>query len=83
MDTPDAATLRAMQRPLKDLYKQDPGSAVTPLHGRGRFADPGITCTVAGWAGPVRAGLHPATGGEGDDACSGDMLLEALVALLG
>jgi uncharacterized OsmC-like protein len=83
MDTPDAATLRALQRPWKERYKQDPATALTPLHGQGRFTDPGITCTVAGWAGPVRAGLHPATGGEGEDACSGDMLLEALVACAG
>ena len=45
--------------------------------------DPGVTCTVESWAGPVRAGLHPATGGDGSDACSGDMLLEALLACAG
>ncbi len=83
MGTVDAATLRAMQRPLKEQYQQDPASAVTPLHAEGSFEAPGITCTVTGWAGPVRAGLHPATGGDGTDACSGDMLLEALVACAG
>ena len=79
----DPAALRAAQRPLKERYQQDPAAAVTPLHAEGSFADPGVTCTVTGWAGPVRAGLHPATGGDGSDACSGDMLLEALVACAG
>jgi uncharacterized OsmC-like protein len=83
MKTVDASTLRAIQRPLKERYQQDPVSAVTPLQAEGSFGDPGITCTVKGWAGPVRAGLHPATGGDGDDACSGDMLLQALVACAG
>jgi uncharacterized OsmC-like protein len=83
MTTVDATILRAMQRPLKERYQQDPAAAVTPVHGNGTFQDPGITCTVTGWAGPVRAGLHPATGGDGSDACSGDMLLEALVACAG
>ena len=83
VDTLDAARLRAMQRPLKEQYQQDPTSAVTPLHAEGGFQAPGITCTVTGWAGPVRAGLHPATGGDGKDACSGDLLLEALVACAG
>ena len=47
------------------------------------FSEPGITCTVETWAGPVRAGLHPYTGGDGADACSGDMLLQALLACAG
>src|SRR3954465_9584231 len=79
----DAAALRAAQRPLKERYQQDPAAARTQLHAEGSFADAGVTCTVTGWAGPVRAGLHPATGGDGSDACSGDMLLEALVACAG
>lgn len=79
----DAAALRAAQRPLKERYQQDPAAAVTPLHAEGNFDNPGITCTVSTWAGPVRAGLHPATGGDGSDACSGDMLLQALVGCVG
>jgi uncharacterized OsmC-like protein len=79
----DASELRAIQAPLKDRYRSDPSSAETPFHAGGDFRDPGVTCTVDGWAGPVRAGLHSATGGDGSDACSGDMLLEALVACAG
>jgi uncharacterized OsmC-like protein len=79
----DAAALRELQSPLKDSYRTEPRAARTPLAARATFTDPGLTCTVASWAGPVRAGLHPATGGDGNDACSGDMLLEALVACAG
>lgn len=79
----DATTLRALQAPLKDRYRQDPATAVTPLHARADFRDEGVTCTVDGWVGPVRAGLHPATGGDGSDACSGDLLLQALLACAG
>jgi uncharacterized OsmC-like protein len=75
--------LRERQAPLKELYRSDPASARTPLSARGDYRDPGITCTVDAWAGPVRAGLHAATGGDGGDACSGDMLLQALVACAG
>ncbi|MGH3620727.1 MAG: OsmC family protein [Sciscionella sp.] len=79
----DASDLREMQAPLKELYRSDPAAARTPLSARGDYRDRGITCTVDGWAGPVRAGLHEATGGDGNDACSGDMLLEALLACAG
>lgn len=79
----DAAELRAAQAPLKDVYRSDPAAARTPLHASGGFTDRGITATVTGFAGPVRAGLHRATGGDGSDACSGDMLLEALLACAG
>jgi uncharacterized OsmC-like protein len=72
-----------MQAPLKQRYHDDPAAAVTPVTGHGTFADPGITCAVGTWAGPVRAGLHRATGGDGSDACSGDMLMDALVACAG
>ncbi len=75
--------LRAAQAPLRERYKADPAAAWTPLHAAGDHRDGGITCTVSTGAGPVRAGLHPATGGDGDDACSGDMLLQALVACAG
>jgi uncharacterized OsmC-like protein len=79
----DAAALRELQAPLKRQYRDDPDSARTPLGARGDYGDPGITCTVAGWAGPVRAGLHRATGGDGQDACSGDLLLDAVLACAG
>ncbi len=79
----DASSLREIQTPLKDKYRADPDTAITPLSARADYRDPGVTCTVESWAGPVRAGLHPATGGDGTDACSSDMLLEALVACAG
>jgi uncharacterized OsmC-like protein len=79
----DAAALREMQAPLKQRYRDDPGTARTPMHATADFADPGITATVQTWAGPTRAGLHPATGGDGSDACSGDMLLQALLGCAG
>jgi uncharacterized OsmC-like protein len=79
----DAATLRELQAPLKRQYRDEPASADTPIGARGDYRDAGITCTVDGWAGPVRAGLHPATGGHGLDACSGDMLLEAVAGCAG
>jgi len=79
----DAAALRALQAPLKDRYRSEPGAALTPISATADFSEDGITATVAGWAGPVRAGLHPATGGDGADACSAEMLLEALLACIG
>ena len=79
----DAAALRELQAPLKRRYRDDPGSAGTPISAHGDYREPGITCTIDGWAGPVRAGLHPATGGHGLDACSGDMLLEAVAGCAG
>jgi uncharacterized OsmC-like protein len=79
----DSTTLREMQAPLKQGYRDEPASAITALQATGGFGDPGITCTVETWASPIRAGLHAATGGDGADACSGDMLLQALVACAG
>jgi uncharacterized OsmC-like protein len=79
----DAAELRALQAPLKDKYRTEPATAVTPLHANGDFSTHGITAVVSGWAGPVRAGLHRATGGDGSDACSGDLLLQAVLACAG
>ncbi|MGY1697351.1 MULTISPECIES: OsmC family protein [unclassified Geodermatophilus] len=79
----DAAQLREMQAPLKQRYREDPGTACAQMHAEADFSDPGITATVQTWAGPVRAGLHPSTGGDGSDACSGDMLLQALLACTG
>lgn len=79
----EAKALRELQAPLKQRYRADPSAARTPVSADADFRDPGITCTVRTWAGEVRAGLHPATGGDGRDACSGAMLLEALVACAG
>jgi uncharacterized OsmC-like protein len=79
----DATTLRELQAPLKDKYRSESATARTPLHASADYRDPGVTTTVEGWAGPIRAGLHSATGGDGTDACSGDMLLEALLACAG
>ena len=74
--------LRELQAPLKDRYRKDEGSAVITLKAEGRIGD-GVTCSVATGRALVEAGLHPATGGSGLHACSGDMLLEALVACAG
>ncbi|MGF1663821.1 MAG: OsmC family protein [Kineosporiaceae bacterium] len=83
MTTLDAAGLRALQKPLKDRYRADPATARVRGRAVARLTGEGITATVEGWAGPVRAGLHPATGGGGADACSADLLLEALAACAG
>jgi uncharacterized OsmC-like protein len=79
----DAASLRAAQAPVKEQYRTDPASARTPTTARGDYRDPDVTATVEGFAGPVRAGLHPAAGGAGRDACSADLLLQALLACAG
>ncbi len=77
-----AEQLRALQSPLKDRYRTEPASALVTLHARGTLAED-VACTVDTPRGRVEAGLHPATGGTGELACSGDMLLEALVACAG
>jgi len=74
--------LKAKQAPLKDQYKTDPGAAMITLKATGQ-ATAGIVCKVETGRALVEAGLHPATGGTGAFACSGDMLLEALVACAG
>jgi uncharacterized OsmC-like protein len=80
----DAVTLRAVQAPIKDRYKTDPGAALVTLKAEGRLDDPeGLSCSVETGSALVKAGLHPATGGDGMLACSGDMLLQALVACAG
>jgi uncharacterized OsmC-like protein len=79
----DAIELRAAQAPLKRRYRTEPAAARTLLSAHGSFAELGVTATVQTRCGPVRAGLHRATGGDGSDACSGDMLLEALLACAG
>ena len=78
----DAQQLKAMQAPLKERYKQNPSSAVITLRAEGRIGE-GIACRVDTGKALIEAGLHPATGGSGMQACSGDMLLEALVACAG
>lgn len=78
----DAAELRALQAPIKDKYKTEPDAAVITLKANGSLDD-GIACKVETGRAIQIAGLHPATGGSGHELCSGDMLLEALVACAG
>jgi uncharacterized OsmC-like protein len=79
----DSSKLRELQAPLKEKYRADPTAAVVTLRAQGSLAEGGIACKVETGRALVQAGLHPATGGSGLDACSGDMLLEALVACAG
>src|SRR2546430_14240144 len=74
--------LRSLQAPIKDGYRQRPETALVTLRAEGRIGE-GLTCKVETGKALVEAGLHPATGGNGLSACSGDMLLEALVACAG
>ena len=78
----NAEELKALQAPIKDCYRNDPSAAVITLRAAARAAE-GIACRVDTGRAMVEAGLHPATGGSGMQACSGDMLLEALVACAG
>jgi uncharacterized OsmC-like protein len=78
----NAEELKALQAPIKDRYRNDPSAAVITLKAEGRMGE-GIACRVDTGKAIVEAGLHPATGGSGMQACSGDMLLEALVACAG
>jgi uncharacterized OsmC-like protein len=75
--------LREMQAPLKARYRETPEAALVTLRASGEIGDATLTCKVETGRALVEAGLHPATGGSGLDACSGDMLLEALVACAG
>lgn len=79
----DAAQLRAMQAPIKDKYKSDADAALITLRAKGTLDDQNIACKVETGRALAVAGLHPATGGSGMELCSGDMLLEALVACAG
>ena len=79
----DAAALRAMQAPIKDRYKNQPDAALITLKAKGSLDDTNIACKVETGRALAVAGLHPATGGSGMELCSGDMLLEALVACAG
>jgi uncharacterized OsmC-like protein len=78
----DRAGLQAVQKPLKERYREDPDAAVVTLSASGSL-DEGIACSVDTGRAIAQAGLHPATGGDGSQLCSGDMLLEALVACAG
>ena len=79
----EAQELRALQAPLKQQYRDDPSRAVVTLRASGRLDGPGVSCRVETGRALVEAGLHPASGGTGLQACSGDMLLEALAACAG
>src|SRR4029077_14541360 len=74
--TMDKAALQALQGPLKERYRDDPDAARITLSAEGRLGDENVSCSVATGRAMVEAGLHPATGGTGLLACSGDMLLE-------
>src|SRR5262249_17811896 len=79
----DADALRTLQAPLKARYRDQPKAALVTLKARGTLGDDALVCKVETGRALVEAGLHPATGGDGIAACSGDMLLEALVACAG
>ena len=79
----DSAALRALQAPIKERYKSEPQAAVITLKAKGALDDANIACKVETGRALAVAGLHPATGGSGLELCSGDMLLEALVACAG
>src|SRR6476619_623063 len=78
----DSAELKNLQAPLKEKYKVEPASAIITLKAHGRVGE-GVTCNIETSRELIKAGLHPATGGTGLLACSGDLLLEALVACAG
>jgi uncharacterized OsmC-like protein len=80
----DTTTLRNIQGPIKERYREHPEAALITLRAQGRLDDPeGVSCSVETGRALVKAGLHPATGGDGTLACSGDLLLQALVACAG
>ena len=79
----DRSELQALQAPLKDRYRDEPDAATLTLSAEGRLGDEELSCSVETGRALVKAGLHPATGGTGTLACSGDMLLQALVACAG
>jgi uncharacterized OsmC-like protein len=78
----NAAELKSLQAPIKDRYRNEPQTAMITLRAEGKIGE-GVTCNVRTGKALVEAGLHPATGGDGLSACSGDMLLESLVACAG
>jgi uncharacterized OsmC-like protein len=82
MTSMDGDQLRALQAPLKERYREQPESAMVTLSATGELGE-GVSCSVGSGRALAEAGLHPATGGDGSLLCSGDMLLEALVACAG
>ena len=79
----NADELKALQAPVKELYRADPARAAQTLHASGTLDGDAVICHVQTFSGAVAAGLHPSTGGTGTEACSGNMLLEALVGCAG
>lgn len=79
----DITTFRATQEPIKDLYRKDARAALLTLKAKGSADDSKVTCKVETGRGLALAGIHPKAGGSGQELCSGDMLLEALVACAG
>lgn len=79
----DSNELKSIQRPLKQRYRDDASTATVTLEASGAIDDQNVTCSVSTGRAIVEAGLHPASGGDGTSACSGDMLLQALVACAG
>ena len=79
----DSGGLRAVQQPLKDAYREDPRQALVTLRAAGSLGEESLSCSVSTGQALAVAGLHPATGGDGTLLCSGDMLLQALVACAG
>ena len=79
----DTQELKEIQTPLKARYRDDPNAAMITLEAEGRLGSEEVSCSVATGRAMVEAGLHPASGGDGSFACSGDMLLQALVACAG
>ncbi len=79
----NADELRALQAPLKQRYRESPADALIPARAEGRVDQNGVVCKINAWHGNVDAGLHPAGGGTGEQACSADMMLQALVGCAG
>jgi uncharacterized OsmC-like protein len=79
----DISTFRTTQEPIKELYRKDAKAAFLTLRGRGAANDSAVTCKVETGRGLALAGIHPKAGGSGQELCSGDMLLEALIACAG
>ena len=79
----NAEQMKALQAPVKERYRTDPASALYTMRVEAELRQEKVTCVVKSAHGPIEAGLHPAAGGPGDFACSGDMLLEALIACAG
>ncbi|WP_413989381.1 OsmC family protein [Labrys okinawensis] len=79
----DAETLRSLQAPIKQRYRETPDAALVPARAEARMGIDDVACVVPTWHGETKAGLHPAAGGDGTLACSADMLLEAVAACAG